>query len=69
MDFVGRFENLDQDFAHVCSELGIENKLQHLNKTKNKGHALEYREAYDPYTRDLIGKTYARDIETFNYSF
>lgn len=69
VDFVGRFENLEQDFAHVCNELGIENNLQHLNKTIHEDGESEYRKVYTPETRDLIEKAYARDIEHFNYRF
>lgn len=36
MDFVGRYENLESDFASVCRRLGINAKLELLNVTGAK---------------------------------
>ncbi len=36
VDFVGRFENLQEDFNKVCSELGLEAmEVPHINKSHN----------------------------------
>lgn len=40
VDFVGRFENLGNDFDHVCKELGIaDSRLPHVNSTDKAGFA------------------------------
>lgn len=36
VDFIGRFENIDQDFFRVSQKIGVNKTLPHLNKTESK---------------------------------
>lgn len=66
VDFVGRFENLDEDFNHVLANAGWEPRaLRHHNKTAHR----PYQDYYSPRTREIIEKAYATDIAAFGYRF
>lgn len=67
MDFVGRFERLDEDFNKIKRILNIDTSecLPVANQNKHK----PYQSYYTPETRDLIQTLYQIDIQTFNYTF
>jgi hypothetical protein len=68
VDFVGRFENFNDDFEKVRSKLEVGEPLKHLNKTKQKKEN-QYREAYSDEMRDKVYNLYKKDVELLNYSF
>ena len=65
MDFVGRMENMEVDYAYVATRLGCKRTLQVVNKGAHR----DYREYYSPETREIVGHVYAVDIRLFDYRF
>ena len=65
VDFLGRFENLVEDFRVVCDRIGIESSLPTLNKHAHK----DYHEYYDDESRQFVRDHWANDIEALGYDF
>ena len=66
MDFIGRFENLQNDFDRVMKVLGLpRQQLTHENPTRHR----PYREYYDQETAAVIAERYRDDIDRFGYDF
>ena len=65
VNFIGRFENLENDFDKVCSYLNISAKLPRL-KVSN---TVPYRNYYSDFSKKLVAETYVEDIDTFKYTF
>lgn len=65
VDFVGRFENLRDDFAHICDRIGLDLSLPHENASKHE----TFRQYYTDETAALVADAYSEDIERFGYSF
>ena len=73
MDFIGRFETLQDDFNLVCNKLNIsDNNLPHKNRSNSKlqnNQRNKYSDYYCKYTRKLVAKRYDKDINLFDYEF
>lgn len=66
IDFIGRFENLQQDFKKVCHQLNLDiYKLPTLNNVARE----DYQHYYDNNTIETVREMYSDDINRFNYSF
>lgn len=66
IDYIGRFENLQESFDHICGKIGIDKlELQKVNVSKHT----EYTKYYTDTTRELVQQTYAQDIEQLGYIF
>lgn len=65
VSFIGRYETLATDFNYVCKQIKDNVALPHANRT-NHSH---YHEEYNQEAIDKVAKSFARDIEYFNYEF
>lgn len=74
IDFIGRFENLQEDFNFICNKIGLPlTKLMHINKSKPKilnfNSDLKYDKVFTEKEKEALKNRFEDDIKTFNYSF
>jgi hypothetical protein len=70
VDYIGRYETLEADFAHVMKVIGLDGagadaRLPHINGSSHR----DYRTYYNSHTRKLIEEHFRSDIELFGYTF
>jgi len=65
VDYIGRFENLAEDFKYVCDKIGVKYDLPHVNKSSHK----KYKDFYDEPLVDKVAMHWAKEIRLFSYSF
>ena len=66
VDFVGKLENIDKDWAYICKQLGTEIPLPERNRSKKK---VTRHDMFNERSRELIADVYAKDIAYWGYSF
>jgi len=67
IDYIGRFEDLDNSWKYICEKLNIpEIPLPHKNKSEG---SKDYREVYTEKTKAFVAEKYSDDIKLFNYEF
>ena len=69
MNYVGRYENLQEDFDAVCRTIGLPCQplpklLAHVRKDPS-----HYSRYYTKRTKSLVAERFSREIEAFGYSF
>jgi len=69
VDFVIRYENLEEGFGEVCGRIGV--PVPSLPKLKTgiraKGH--HYSEYYDEHTRRIVADRHGNDVRLLGYEF
>lgn len=65
MNFVGKFENINEDWKKICKELYFMESLPKKRVTPHKN----YKEYYDNKSIEFIRKWASKDIEMFEYSY
>ena len=66
VDFIGRFEDLDRDFATVCERIG---KPRLELPRENDLPRRDYHSYYDDKSAAIVARWYHKDIEHFEYQF
>ena len=65
LDFVGKFENLEEDFKYIKNKIGIKNELKHFGKTKRT----KYQDYYCDKSIRLVEEMYKKSIVKYEYKF
>ena len=72
VDFIGRFENLSNDWRVVQEKMGVEKqdliKINDRASKKGRKNSL-YKDQYSQQLIDLVGELYQEDIKLFGYTF
>lgn len=63
VDYIGRFENIRNDFAEICKRLGVKAELPHSNKSDRSSYA----QYFDPELQEIAYQFYQRDFEILGY--
>jgi hypothetical protein len=81
IDFIGRFENLQDDFDFICNKVGKPKTiLPHKNskpittgpdgeKVFPKPKGLHYSSFYNDSSVNMVAEKFSKDIDLFNYEF
>jgi len=64
VDFIGHFENIEEDFSKVAQKLGVDLALPHRNKSVRDA----YQGCYTEETRKIAYEYYKKDFELLGYS-
>lgn len=68
VDFLGRFENIDEDFKKVCTKLNMPLlELKHINISNTDN--IPFTQFYTVEMIKKVAKLYAKDIAMFQYTF
>lgn len=66
MDYIGKMEDLAENFQEICQKLNINTTLKHFNASREKNdHFSRY---YTKETAELVNQAFKEDIELFGYS-
>jgi hypothetical protein len=68
VDYIGHYERLSEDFAAVCSRIGLRGlSLPHERRAADRDR--DYRRYYSDETAELVARHFSRDIEVLGYRF
>ena len=67
VDFIGRFERLEDDFGAICQRVGI--RQPELARKRQAVDRKDYRSYYTPETATLVAERFQPDIDRLNYRF
>tara|TARA_B100001059_G_scaffold235160_1_gene279934 strand:- start:1857 stop:2441 length:585 start_codon:yes stop_codon:yes gene_type:complete len=65
LDFIGKFENYENDIKKLYEMSGIKN----LNEITIKKRNIDYRTFYSERNKKIINELYKDDLKEFNYTF
>ena len=65
LDFVGRYENIKEDFDYVCEEIGIPERYIDLGFEHKQN--LIYKDYYCDESKKIIDEIFDMDFKTFDY--
>ena len=65
VDFVGKVESISDDWQKLCTRLGVQAELPHVNRSEKRFE--DVREYWTDDDLDFVAKKYREDFELFGY--
>ena len=65
VDFVGKYENLNDDLNYISNKIGFKIDIGHYRKTNHQS----YRNYFDDESKNIIESYFRNDLDLFDYSF
>ena len=65
VSFIGKFENLQEDYSHVCEKLNIPSTTLPVINQSGRQPVLKH---FDTELVEMLESVYHQDFKTFNYS-
>jgi len=70
VDFVGRYETLQEDLDTICDRVGIKRiTVPRINISKERKNSIHYSEYYDEESKGIVTKIFEKDFEMFGYKY
>lgn len=70
VDFIGRYERLNEDLGHICERIGCPfDKTGVPCAKRSTDKSSNYREFYDEECREIVGRLFSDEIDEFGYAF
>ena len=66
VDYIGKLENIEQEWAYLCANMNIDNELGNINVSSRSG---TYKDFYTDELRDKVAVRYSTDIDMFGYEY
>ena len=67
INFIGKFENLEEDFHTILRNIGIKNIIHDVNKQMNKREHLDFYEYYNQEILDKVNRLLVEDFKKLDY--
>ena len=67
INFIGKFENLEEDFQTILKNIGIKNIIHDVKKQMNKREHLDFYKYYDQDTLNKVNFLLLEDFKKLNY--
>ena len=69
VDFIGQYENLQEDWRYVADKIGVSNTLPMIRWNNWPPVVSDYREHYTDELVDIASEYYKKDLELFDYEY
>jgi hypothetical protein len=69
VDFIGKLENIDEDFEYIKDKLGIDKNVKVNNDNKSNINNVHYRDWVDEETKLLVEKHFKFELDYFKYEY